>query len=164
MRNLILTIVILVTGIINAQSFEKVKELKWVGDRQLIHLGFEKQVEKDSIYFKLWNFNEAADAWINPTTKEVVKTSRYATEYIHNDSVMIQKRTWPSIYSVNISYALLHSAGYEISPFFKWIGSLKEEDMEVSTAASIYKNFKTFYLLRVLKTDDLCNNSFVVFY
>ena len=49
MRNLILTIAILVTGVINAQSFSTAKELSVALYARLEFLGFEKAVEKDSI-------------------------------------------------------------------------------------------------------------------
>ena len=161
MKYLILTIGILVTGVINAQSFSTAKELSVALYARLEFLGFEKAVEKDSIIFKMWNFNEAADVWVNNTTGEKVKVSPTATEYIYNDTVMIQKR---KNLTVNISYALLSSIGarWNDSPLLKRLDLIPEE-MEVSSAGSLYKKFKRFYLSRNLKTDSASNSSFVVF-
>tara|TARA_R110001599_G_scaffold348150_1_gene575108 strand:- start:377 stop:874 length:498 start_codon:yes stop_codon:yes gene_type:complete len=164
MKNLILTIAILVTGVINAQSFEKVIDLMWVDSIELTLSGFEKQTKKDSVYFKVLAFNQDADVWINPTTKEVVKISKNATEYIYSDSVMIHKRKWPVNTYVNITASLLRSIGYgfEVSLFVR-SQYVEEEEMDLALSARAYKKFKKYFLMRKLKTDDLCNNSFVVF-
>ena len=83
MKNLILTIAILVTGVINAQSFEKVIDLMYLDPELLSLLGFEEQIEKDSVYFKTWEFNQVADLWINPTTGEIIKMSKNSVEYAY---------------------------------------------------------------------------------
>tara|TARA_R100001463_G_scaffold136112_2_gene200709 strand:+ start:2166 stop:2663 length:498 start_codon:yes stop_codon:yes gene_type:complete len=165
MKNLILTIAILVTGVINAQSFQKVKELRWANSESLTDLGFDKQAKKDSVYFKLWNFNENADLWINSSTREIVKISESAIEYIYDNSTLINKRTWPVIFSENISSSLIRSLrnGFSVSLFLR-DGYIDEEDMDIAITAGLYKKFKKQYLWRVLKTNDLSNNSFVVFY
>jgi hypothetical protein len=165
MKNLILTIAILVTGVINAQSFQKVKELRWANSESLTDLGFKKQTKKDSIYFKLWDFNQPSDVWVNPNTSETVKISENATEYIYDNSVMIRKRTWPVIFRENISSSLLRSLrnGFSVSLFLRY-GYIEEDDMDIAVTAGLYNKFRKQYLWRVLKTDDLCDNSFVVFH
>tara|TARA_R110001592_G_scaffold118031_2_gene320323 strand:+ start:4664 stop:5161 length:498 start_codon:yes stop_codon:yes gene_type:complete len=165
MKNLILTIAILVTGVINAQSFQKVKELRWANSESLTDLGFNKQAKKDSVYFKVLDFNQEANVWVNLNTKEVVKISKNATEYIYSDSVMIHARKWPVNTYVNITASLLRSIGhgFEISLFVR-SQYVEEDEMDLAISARAYKKFRKYFLMRKLKVNDLCDNSFVVFY
>jgi len=161
MKNLILTIAILVTGVINAQSFEKVVELMCLDTELLTFLGFEKQIEKDSVYFKTWEFNQVADLWINPATKEVIKISENSVEYVYDDSVRIHTRKWPVDTYDSISWCLVGSLG-----IFQQYRYVAKEDMELSEAAGILKTFRKTCIWRTLKSekeDDSVKISFVVF-
>ena len=161
MKNLILTIAILVTGVINAQSFEKVIDLMWVDSIELTLSGFEKQTKKDSVYFKTWKFNQVADLWINPTTGEIIKISKNSTEYIYDNSVMIHTQKWPVNTYDNISWCLVNSLG-----IFQQYRYVAKEDMELSEAAGILKTFRKTCLWRTLKPkeeEDSVKISFVVF-
>jgi len=161
MKNLILTIAILVTGVINAQSFEKVIDLMWVDSIELTLSGFEKQTKKDSVYFKTWKFNQVADLWINPTTGEIIKISKNSTEYIYDNSVRIHTRKWPVNTYDGISWCLVNSLGIFHSDRY-----VAKEDMELSEAAGILKTFRKTCLWRTLKPkkeDDSVKISFVVF-
>jgi len=161
MKNLILTIAILVTGVINAQSFKKAIDLMWVDSIELTISGFEKQTKKDSVYFKTWDFNQVADLWINPTTKEVIKISENSVEYVYDNSVMIHTQKWPVNTYRNISCCLVNSLG-----IFQQYRYVAEEDMELSEAAGILKTLRKTCLWRTLKSekkDDSVKISFVVF-
>ena len=162
MKNLILTIAILVTGVINAQSFERVKVLMCLDSELLTLLGFEEQIEKDSVYFKTWEFNQVSDLWINPTTGEIIKISKNATEYVYDNSVMIHTQKWPVNTYKNISWCLVNSLG-----IFQQYRYVAKEDMELSEVAGILKTFRKTYLWRTLKPekeDDSVKISFVAFY
>jgi hypothetical protein len=162
MKNLILTIAILVTGVINAQSFKKAIDLMWVDSIELTLSGFEKQTKKDSVYFKTWEFNQVSDLWINPTTKEVIKIAKNATEYVYDDSVRIHTQKWPVNTYKNISCCLVNSLG-----IFKQYRYVAKEDMKLSEAAGILRTCRKTYLWRTLKPeneDDSVKISFVAFY
>ena len=162
MKNLILTIAILVTGVINAQSFERVKVLMCLDPELLSLLGFEEQTKKDSVYFKTWEFNQVADLWINPTTGEIIKMSENSIEYIYDNSVMIHTQKWPVNTYNNISWCLVGSLG-----IFQQYRYVAKEDMELSEAAGILKTFRKTCLWRTLKAKNEDNSvkiSFVVFY
>lgn len=161
MKNLILTIAILVTGVINAQSFEKVIDLMYLDPELLSLLGFEEQIEKDSVYFKTWEFNQVADLWINPTTGEIIKMSKNSVEYVYDDSVRIHTQKWPVNTYDGISWCLVNSLGIFHSDRY-----VAKEDMELSEAAGILKTFRKTCLWRTLKPkkeDDSVKISFVVF-
>jgi hypothetical protein len=162
MKNLILTIAILVTGVINAQSFEKVIDLMYLDPELLSLLGFEEQTKKDSVYFKTWELNQVADLWINPTTGEIIKMSENATEYVYEDSVRIHTQKWPVNTYKNISCCLVNSLG-----IFQKYRYIEKEDMELSEAGGILKTFRKTCLWRTLKAkneDDSVKISFVVLY
>lgn len=162
MKYLILTIAILVTGVINAQSFKKAIDLMWVDSIELTLSGFEKQTKKDSVYFKTWEFNQVADLWINPTTGEIIKISKNSTEYVYDDSVRIHTQKWPVNTYKNISCCLVNSLG-----IFKQYRYVAKEDMKLSEAAGILRTFRKTYLWRTLKPeneDDSVKISFVAFY
>lgn len=161
MKNLILTIAILVTGVINAQSFERVKVLMCLDPELLTLFGFEEQIEKDSVYFKTWEFNQVADLWINPTTGEIIKMSKNSIEYIYDNSVRIHTQKWPVNTYDGISWCLVNSLGIFHSDRY-----VAKEDMELSEAAGILKTFRKTCLWRTLKPkkeDDSVKISFVVF-
>lgn len=160
MKNLAVALAILVTGVINAQSFTSVKELKKLTPNQLSFLGFEKISKSDSIYFKFWEHNEVASKWINLQTSEIVKISQNTVEYIYNGKVEIEKKR--SIQ--NISYSLLSSIGYGYTKraFSKPL-SVSKEELEISETANIYKRFKSLYVHRALDLENLSAISFIVY-
>jgi len=160
MKNSIAILAILLSGIINAQSFTTVKEVKHLDSTKLEALGFSKVSDQDSIYFKLYDHNENAIKYINNTTGEIVKMSTNSIEYIYSSDVEIEKKRVVE----NISYSLLSSigAGWNKNPLTK-IHTLNNSEIEISSSATIYSKLNTVCLHRFLIASD-SSVSFVVFF
>jgi hypothetical protein len=171
MKNLALALAILVTGVINAQSFNRHKDLlaQTTGDtsfikKNLFSRGFTLLSSNDSIRVKFIKLNETALLFSNECTGEMVKVSEYAVEYIYDeDKYVIVKNNGKTTKKENLYlYMTKRISGGWNDNIFARIRSILPEDTYDGRGAYIITKFKKLYIERFEELENEDMNSLVI--
>lgn len=172
MKNLILSIAILLVGTVNAQSFKDHKDLlantsgsSTEVSSMLNEKGFSSVDSSTVISMNYLNINEPASVYMNGTTREVVKVSENNVEYIFDGyKKVVMKDTKRSFNEENLLYAMTKKieGGFNDLTLSRtwWIG---EEDTSNGYGAFMTKKFGKTYIRRVVDVNDDKLNCLIVY-
>ena len=156
MKNLILTIAILVTGVINAQSFQHHRDLlaNTKGDSvrvdsNLTNKGFIKTGTKDSIIMSYLGINEEAVVYKNDSTDEIVIVTENYVKYAFEGGKYLRVKSYRwDINEENLSYAMTKKieGGWYDNPLARkrWLdGDRTDDGLSVVLIRKLGKTYVT---------------------